>query len=85
MSEENKIIDNKYAIDCLIGEGGVASVYRAWDTMLHKYVAVKKIHERYAMNAVFLDMFRKEAVNTARLEHENIVRVLNFIKEENDV
>ncbi len=81
MSKEKKVIDNKYVIDRLIGVGGVASVYKAWDTMLNKFVAVKKIHEKYSLDARFVDMFREEAVNTAKLEHENIVRVLSFIRE----
>ncbi|MGM0567618.1 MAG: protein kinase domain-containing protein [Elusimicrobiota bacterium] len=81
---KGKIIKNKYIIDRLIGTGGLASVYKAWDIMLHKYVAVKKIHKKYAKDAKFVDMFREEAINTARLEHENVVRVLNFLKEEDD-
>ncbi len=84
MNERKTTIDNKYVIDRLIGVGGVASVYKAWDTMLHKFVAVKKVHEKFSKDARFVDMFRNEAINTAKLEHENIVRVVNFIKEDND-
>ena len=82
--DKEKKIENKYVIKQLIGSGGLASVYKAWDTMLHKYVAVKKIHKKFSDDAKFVDMFRQEAVNTARLEHENIVRVVNFIKENGD-
>ncbi|MGM0567615.1 MAG: serine/threonine-protein kinase [Elusimicrobiota bacterium] len=79
-----KIINNKYVIDRLIGVGGVAFVYKAWDKMLDKYVAVKKIHKEFANDAKFVDMFREEAVNTAKLEYENIVRVLNFVIDDGD-
>ncbi len=84
MNKSPKVIDNRYVIDRLIGVGGVAFVYKAWDTMLHKFVAVKKIHEDYAKDAKFVDMFRQEAVNTAKLDNENIVRVVNFIKSKGD-
>ncbi len=82
--KQNRVINNKYRIERLIGKGGVASVFLARDIMLNKFVAVKKIHEEYARDAKFVDMFCQEAVNTARLEHENIVRVLNFVNEDDD-
>ncbi len=86
MTENREVIDNKYVIDRLIGVGGGAFVYKAWDTMLHKFVAVKKkkIHKEYAKDVKFREMFRNEAVNTAKLEHENIVRVVNFIEKDGD-
>ncbi|HLD29060.1 MAG TPA: response regulator, partial [bacterium] len=64
-----------------VGRGGFATVYKAWDRSLEKFVAVKKIYENYAQDAKFLDMFRQEARLTAKLDHENIVRVINFFKD----
>ncbi len=81
---EKTIIANKYVLDRLIGVGKVAFVYKAWDNMLHKFIAVKKIHEDFAKDEKFVDKFRKEAIHTAKLEHENIVRVVNFIMEGSD-
>ncbi len=75
------IINNQYLIIREIGTGGFATVYKAWDSVLQKVVAIKKIHKEYSNNAKYVDMFRKEAVNTAKLEHENIVRVINFVKD----
>ncbi len=81
MEKFRKIINNQYLIIRKISEGGFATVYRAWDCMLEKIVAVKRIHQEYSKDAKYVDMFRDEAINTAKLEHENIVRVVNFIKE----
>ncbi|MFH1415160.1 MAG: serine/threonine-protein kinase [Elusimicrobiota bacterium] len=76
------IINNQYLVIRKIGTGGFATVYRAWDSMLQKIVAIKKIHREFSSNAKYVDMFRKEAINTAKLEHENIVRVVNFVKDQ---
>ena len=76
------IINNRYCVISELGVGGFAIVYKAWDNMLQKFVAIKKIHEEYSKDAQFVDLFRTEAVNTAKLEHENIVRVINFIKDD---
>ena len=82
LEEKEQIIDNRYLIINKIGDGGFATVYKAWDNMLRKFVAIKKIHKEYSDDAKFVDMFQKEAVNTAKIEHENVVRVINFIKDE---
>ncbi|MBN2407076.1 MAG: serine/threonine protein kinase [Elusimicrobia bacterium] len=82
MSKFWAIINNQYVVIRKIGSGGFATVYKAWDNMLHKTVAIKKIHTEYSNDSKYVDMFRKEATNTAKLEHENIVRVVNFRYEE---
>ncbi|GEM_PF-1295235 len=80
--EKLRKISNQYVIVNKIGEGGFATVYKAADVALRKFVAVKRIKKEYTKNKKIVDMFRSEAVNTAKLEHENIVKVINFIKEE---
>ncbi len=82
LKSKNKIVDVRYDIRRKIGSGGIATVYKARDRVLNKDVALKKIHDKYAENKNFIEMFKREAVNTARLEHENIVRVVNFIEED---
>ncbi|MFH1380382.1 MAG: serine/threonine-protein kinase [bacterium] len=77
---KNKTIDNRYKILKEIGSGGFAVVYKSWATNLEKFVAVKKIIESYSQDAKFLDMFRNEAINTAKLDHPNIVRVIDFLR-----
>ena len=80
-----KASGNRYHIIREIGVGGFASVYKAWAINLEKFVAVKKIHKSFSQEARFLDMFRDEAVNSSKLEHENIVRVIDFLKTANNI
>ncbi len=75
---------NQYLVVKKIGKGGFATVYKAVDLTLRKFVAVKKVREEYTKDAKITDMFMKEAINTAKLEHENIVKVINFTKEEDN-
>ncbi len=80
-----KTSGNRYHIIREIGIGGFASVYKAWAINLEKFVAVKKIHKSFSQEARFLDMFRDEAVNSSKLEHENVVRVIDFLKTVNNI
>jgi serine/threonine protein kinase len=72
----------KYIILEQIGRGGIAEVYRAWDTYLHQYVALKRIQavpandqdERQSRVASLLN----EAHNAIRLRHPNIVSVYDI-------
>jgi serine/threonine protein kinase len=72
----------KYVILEQIGRGGIAEVYRAWDTYLHQYVALKRIQpipasdqdERHSRVASLLN----EAHNAIRLRHPNIVSVYDI-------
>ncbi|MGM0441833.1 MAG: PEGA domain-containing protein [Elusimicrobiota bacterium] len=76
------IINNRYLVLKKMTSGGFATLYKGWDQNLRKLVAIKRIHDKYANDAKFVDMFRKEAINTARFEHENIVNVINFLKDQ---
>ncbi|MFH1282378.1 MAG: serine/threonine-protein kinase [bacterium] len=77
---DKKLIDNRYVPIREIGAGGFALVIKAWASNLERFVAVKKVHENFSKNAKFLDMFRVEAISTAKLDHQNIVRVIDFLK-----
>ncbi len=82
--KEERIINNQYLIIREIGAGGFATVYKAWDSVLQRVVTIKKIHEEYSNDAKYMDMFHREVINTVKLEHENIVKVVNFIKDDNE-
>ncbi len=84
MKKTLAIINNQYLIIREIGVGRFATVYKAWDSVLQRVVAIKKFHKEYFNNAKYVDMFRKVIINIAKLEHENIVRVVNFIKGDNE-
>ncbi|MFH1415159.1 MAG: serine/threonine-protein kinase [Elusimicrobiota bacterium] len=78
-----RIINNQYLLLDEISTGKTTVLYRAWDTMLQKFVAIKKINNDYfGKDTEFLETYRQKAVDTAKLEHKNILRVINVIKDD---
>jgi serine/threonine protein kinase len=61
-----------------IGEGGMATIFRARHSILERDVALKKIKKPVKES---IDRFRQEAKLSARLNHENIVSIYDFIRE----
>jgi serine/threonine protein kinase len=74
----------RYRLEDLLGQGGMAEVYRATDTKLARTVAVKVILATHAAEEHFLERFLREARMVASLEHPNILPVYDF-GEENGV
>lgn len=70
-------LDDRYEITELIGEGGMADVYKANDTTENKIVAVKILKKEFAENEEFLRRFRNESKAIALLSHQNIVKVFD--------
>lgn len=68
----------RYQILELLGEGGMASVYKAYDTRLGRYVAVKVLHPLSGSDPAPLRRFELEARSLAQLSHPAIVRVLDY-------
>ena len=79
----NELLANRYAIVQLIGEGGMASVYLAVDTILNREVAIKILRGELAKDPVALLRFQREANATTRLSHPNIVEVYD-VGEDNE-
>ncbi len=71
----------KYLIETQLGSGGMGNVYRARHLMLDKAVAVKVLHPSHRHNEEFLAAFHREALAASRLDHPNVVRVLDFGRE----
>jgi serine/threonine protein kinase len=69
------IINERYRIDKAIGRGGMAVVYKAFDLVLKRPVAVKILHQQFANNAHFIERFRREAYSAASLIHTNITTI----------
>ncbi len=69
-----KIIAGRYRVDEFIGRGGMAEVYKVWDTRRSTTLAMKLIHADLALDRAFLRRFNREAETLARLQHPNIVR-----------
>ncbi|MBI3977451.1 MAG: protein kinase [Chloroflexi bacterium] len=72
------ILGGRYRLDELVGRGGMATVYRAWDATLERVVAVKLLHDPYRAEPGFLDRFRREARAAARLSHPRVVGVFDY-------
>jgi serine/threonine protein kinase len=71
-------IAGRYAVEALIGKGGMGSVYRARQLELDRPVAIKVILQELADQATVLERFRREASATGRLRHPNVVTVYDF-------
>ncbi|MER7846727.1 protein kinase [Kitasatospora sp. NPDC096077] len=65
----------RYVLQRLLGEGGMASVHLAYDSVLDRQVALKSMHSELGRDDSFKERFRREAQAVARLEHPNIVTV----------
>ncbi|MFB6890142.1 protein kinase [Kitasatospora sp. NPDC056327] len=67
--------NGRYVLQRVLGEGGMASVHLAHDSVLDRSVALKSMHAELGRDASFKERFRREAQAVAKLEHGNIVRV----------
>lgn len=83
--EPGQLLQERYRIVALLGEGGMGAVYRAWDTRLNVAVALKEMRPQPGLDQATLaglrDQFRREATILARLNHPNLVRVTDFFEE----
>ena len=75
MLKEGIVLGERYEIISRIGAGGMADVYKAQDTKLSRFVAIKVLKQEYAENANFVTKFHAEAQAAAGLIHSNIVGV----------
>jgi tRNA A-37 threonylcarbamoyl transferase component Bud32 len=70
-----------YQIADEIGQGGMATVYRAYQTQLERWVAIKIMHTTEASDKEFLARFRREARAIAALRHPNILTIYDYGEE----
>ena len=76
-----RIINNRYQVLELLGRGGMAEVYKAWDKQRGVALAMKVLREDLAEDKVFLKRFQREADSLARLQHPNIIRFFGLEQE----
>ena len=76
--QEGTLLNNRYQLLQKVGSGGMAEVFRARDSMLERYVAIKVLRADYTDNKSFQERFRQEARAAANLSHPNIVTVHDF-------
>ncbi|MCM2388899.1 protein kinase domain-containing protein [Streptomyces albipurpureus] len=72
----------RYQLRDLLGEGGMASVYLAYDSALDRQVAIKTLHSELGREQSFRERFRREAQAVAKLSHPNIVSVFDTGEDE---
>ena len=77
-----QIIKDRYKILELLGEGGMAFVYKAEDKQLKRMVAIKTLKPNYVQQETFVERFKREAQTVANLNHPNIVQIFDWGIEE---
>src|SRR3954454_1802608 len=71
------LLSGRYRLDAQVGTGGMSSVYRAFDTVLERQVAIKLMHREIASHTDQLERFRREARAVAQLNHPYVVGVID--------
>jgi serine/threonine protein kinase len=73
-----QVLDDKYRLERLLGQGGMGAVYLATHLGTDRYVALKLIAPQFMRNAEFVERFKREARAAGRLRHPNVVDVTDF-------
>ena len=81
MLEKGYVLDSRYEVISQIGQGGMSYVYKALDTKLNRYVALKVLKEEFSTDEEFVQKFRQEAQSVASLVHPNIVAAYDAVDE----
>ena len=78
-----KMLNNRYEVLEKIGNGGMATVYKAKCHVLNRYVAIKILKDEFTTDSDFIKKFNTEAQSAARLTHPNIVQIYDVCNEDN--
>ena len=81
---ERIILGGRYELLEIIGEGGMARVYKAHCRILDRIVAVKILKEEFSRDKSFVEKFKTEALSAARINHPNIVNIYD-VGQEGDI
>src|SRR2546430_1454524 len=73
-----QILDDKYRLERLLGQGGMGAVYLATHLGTDRYVALKLIAPQFMRNREFVERSKREARAAGRLRHPNVVDVTDF-------
>lgn len=84
MSEKGRVLADRYELKELIGQGGMADVYLAYDDILKREVAVKILRSSLTGDPIYITRFHREARAAASLCHRNIVEIYD-VGEEDDL
>ena len=78
-----KMLNNRYEVLEKIGNGGMATVYKAKCHVLNRYVAIKILKDEFTTDSEFIKKFNTEAQSAASLTHPNIVSIFDVCNEDN--
>src|ERR687897_2360404 len=73
-----EVLDDKYQLEHLLGQGGMGAVYLATHLGTERFVALKLIAPQFMRNEEFVERFKREARAAGRLRHPNVVDVTDF-------
>ena len=73
-----EVLDDKYRLEQLLGQGGMGAVYLATHLGTERYVALKLISPQFMRNSEFVERFKREARAAGRLRHPNVVDCTDF-------
>lgn len=71
-------INERYKLEALLGDGGMGTVYRAYDLNLDRQMAIKLMHAHFARRAEFRARLIQEAKTAAQLDHPSVVGIYDF-------
>src|ERR1700681_2602243 len=71
------LLGGRYRREAQIGRGGMSTVYRAFDIVLERPVAIKLMHREIAADSDQLERFRREARSVAQVSHPHVVTVID--------
>jgi serine/threonine-protein kinase len=84
VAEVGQVLATRYRLVELLGQGGMATIFRGHDVQLGRDVAVKVLRAEYGRDPAFVARFRQEAQSAAALSHPNVVNVFDYGMEAGD-
>lgn len=78
--EALKVLDNRYQLLTIIKKGGFGIIYKGYDSVLGKDIAVKEIKPELLKDDWYVQQFQKEARNVAKMNHQNIVHIFDLVQ-----
>jgi len=75
---EGDVLDGKYEIKSLLGEGGMGAVFLAENTLISRKVAIKVLHAQFASEDQVVARFHREARTASMIGHDNIIEIMDL-------
>jgi len=73
-----QVVNGKFRVEALVGQGGMGRVYRARHLTLDRPVVLKMLHQAYSSDPQIVQRFQREARAASKLDHPNSIAVLDF-------